>query len=176
MKKKTAVLGLALAAVFALAPVSAFADSTIGTANGTASHDVKATYVAGTPGSTVYSVEITWGEMEFTYTAAAEGTWDPTTHTYDNGEGGGNWTANGNTVKVTNHSNTDVTATLTYTAAEGFTGIDGRFDNASLPLATAVNTSVENAPNATSTLTLYGTLDPSVTTSTTVGTITVTLG
>lgn len=64
MKKKTALV-LTLAMVFSLAPLSAYAD-TITTVGGTASHDVKATYRAdssGGAGGTVYSVDITWGDM-----------------------------------------------------------------------------------------------------------------
>ena len=88
MKKKTALV-LTLAMVFSLAPLSAYAD-TIGTAGGTASHDVTATYRAdssGGAGGTVYSVDITWGDMAFTYTAEA-GIWDPTTHKTTDAEGG----------------------------------------------------------------------------------------
>ena len=80
MKKKTALV-LTLAMVFSLAPLSAYAD-TITTGGGTASHDVKATYRAdssGGAGGPVYSVDITWGDMAFTYTAEA-GIWDPSTH------------------------------------------------------------------------------------------------
>ena len=88
MKKKTALV-LTLAMVFSLAPLSAYAD-TIGTAGGTASHDVTATYRAdssGGAGGKVYSVDITWGDMAFTYTAEA-GIWDPTTHKTTDAEGG----------------------------------------------------------------------------------------
>ena len=80
MKKKTALV-LTLAMVFSLAPLSAYAE-TITTGGGTASHDVKATYRAdssGGAGGPVYSVDITWGDMAFTYTAEA-GIWDPSTH------------------------------------------------------------------------------------------------
>lgn len=83
MKKKTALV-LTLAMVFSLAPLSAYAD-TIDRVGGTASHDVTATYVdgssggAGGAGGKVYSVDITWGDMAFTYTAEAVfGTLPPT--------------------------------------------------------------------------------------------------
>ena len=114
--------------VFSLAPLSAYAD-TIGTAGGTASHDVTATYRAdssGGAGGKVYSVDITWGDMAFTYTAEA-GIWDPTTHKTTDAEGGV-WTVNndgGNTITVTNHSNTGVTAAFSYAADTGFEGISG---------------------------------------------------
>lgn len=177
MKKKTALV-LTLAMVFSLAPLSAYAD-TIGTAGGTASHDVTATYRAdssGGAGGTVYSVDITWGDMAFTYTAEA-GIWDPTTHKITDAEGGV-WTVDkegGNTITVTNHSNTGVTAAFSYAAASDFDGITGTFDNASLNLETAVGTAVDEAPNGTAALSLSGALGSTTADNTKIGTITVTL-
>lgn len=177
MKKKTALV-LTLAMVFSLAPLSAYAD-TIGTAGGTASHDVTATYRAdssGGAGGKVYSVDITWGDMAFTYTAEA-GIWDPKTHTTTSSTGGV-WTVNntdGDKITVTNHSNTDVTATFSYAAAYDFDGITGTFDNASLNLESAVGTTVEAAPKATTSLSLNGALGSTTADNTKIGTITVTL-
>ena len=177
MKKKTALV-LTLAMVFSLAPLSAYAD-TIDRVGGTASHDVTATYVDGSSGGaggTVYSVDIAWGDMAFTYTAAA-GTWDPANHTYTGAEGGV-WTVDkegGNTITVTNHSNTEITASIDYTPAPGYDSISGSFDKTSLVLATAVDTEVSNAPNDSAALTLTGALDSAATANTTIGTITVTL-
>ena len=177
MKKKTALV-LTLAMVFSLAPLSAYAD-TITEVGSSASHDVTATYRAdssGGAGGTVYSVDITWGDMAFTYTAEA-GIWDPATHKTTDAESGV-WTVNndgGNTIKVTNHSNTGVTAAFSYAAASGFEGITGTFDNASLNLESAVGTTVEAAPKATASLSLNGALGSTTTDNTKIGTITVTL-
>lgn len=181
MKKKLALV-LTLAMVFSLAPLSAYAvtNNTINTANGTATHDVTATYVAGTSGGaggTVYSVDIDWGDMAFTYTEEA-GVWNPETH-QTTGAGGGIWkatTTDGNKIKVTNHSNAAVTATFSYAAATGYDTISGSFDKATLNLATAVDTEVSNAPSDTAALTLTGALASSTAANTTIGTITVTLG
>lgn len=144
-----------------------------------ASHDVTATYRAdssGGAGGTVYSVDITWGDMAFTYTAEA-GIWDPATHKTTDAEGGV-WTVDkdgGNTITVTNHSNTGVTAAFSYAADTGFEGITGTFDNASLNLETAVGTTVEAAPKATTSLSLNGALGSTTADNTKIGTITVTL-
>lgn len=176
MKKKTALV-LTLAMVFSLAPLSAYAETI--TAGGSATHDVTATYVDGSSGGaggTVYSVDIAWGDMAFTYTAEA-GIWDPATHKTTGAEGGV-WTVDkdgGNTITVTNHSNTGVTAAFSYTAASGFEGISGSFDKESLALKTAVGTEVANAPSGTAALTLDGALGSDTTANTTIGTITVTL-
>ena len=182
MTKKKSALVLTLAMVFSLAPLSVYADKITGL-GGTASCDVKATYTtdtsggAGGAGGTVYSVDIAWGDMEFTYTAAA-GIWDPATHTIT-GADGGTWKVNnegGNKITVTNHSNTAVTATINYAAASGYEGISGSFDKTSLDLATAVGTEVSNAPSDSAALSLSGALASTATTSTKIGTITVTMG
>lgn len=178
MKKKLALV-LTLAMVFSLAPLSAYADTITGV-GGTATHDVKATYVAGSSGGAgtpVYSVDIVWGDMAFTYTEEA-GVWNPATHE-TTGAGGGIWKVNtegGNTIKVTNHSNAAVTAKFSYAAAAGYGDISGSFDKATLNLATAVGTTVGNAPSDSAALTLDGVLDSSTPANTTIGTITVTLG
>lgn len=179
MKKKTALV-LTLAMVFSLAPLSAYAD-TIDRVGGTASHNVTATYRADSSGGAgaggkVYSVDITWGDMAFTYTAEA-GIWDPATHKTTDAEGGV-WTVDkegGNTITVTNHSNTGVTAAFSYAPDTGFEGITGTFDNASLNLETAVGTAVEAAPKATTSLSLNGALGSTTADNTKIGTITVTL-
>lgn len=164
--KKIFALIFTLTLVFSLTTIPAFA-ATIDSAAGSDSHDVKATYYAGDSTKTVYSVTITWGAMDFVYN---DGAWDPENHTYD-----ANWTATGNTVTVSNHSNAAVTAKLTYNAAENYTGITGTFSNDTLGLPTAVGTDVNSAPTATATLTLSGALDSNTTANTTIGKVTVTL-
>ncbi len=91
--------------------------------------------------TTVYSVDVEWGAMTFQYESS---TWDPETHTTEEGAG---WKvydseadeavvdADGNDVKehaineikVTNHSNAGVWATLTYAAKDGYTDTTGDF-------------------------------------------------
>lgn len=167
--KKIFALMLTLALVFSLAAVPAYADSTLNNTTTSATQDVKATYdsTGGSSSTIVYSVTIVWGAMNFTY---HDSSWNPATHNYS-----ANWTADGNTVKVINHSNTDITAKLSYTAKDGFAGIKGDFDKDTLNLNTAVGTAVGEAPNDTATLTLSGALDKDTAASTAVGTITVAL-
>jgi len=183
--KKVMALVCSLALVLTLAAVPAFAAEKISSLGGTATHDVTATYKSGGgsggtggAGGTVYSVDITWGDMAFTYTAASSGTWNPETHSVE-GTSSAKWTvdsAKGNEVTVTNHSNAAVTATLTYAAETGYTGISGSFDNDTLNLKTAVGTTVSEAPTATAALSLSGALDSTTAAGTKIGTITVTLG
>lgn len=183
MKKFFAFVS-ALALALSLAAVPAFAaGDTIDTATGSSSHAVTATYDAGSgggsgggSGTVVYSVNIEWGAMKFTYTAASAGKWDPDTHTYGE-DTKASWSSNNtNTVKITNHSNAAVTATLSYSPAAGFESINGTFDKATINLATAENTTLANAPTETARLTLTGELASTTADNTTIGTVTVTLG
>lgn len=82
---------------------------------------------------TVISVDITWGDLSFTY---SDGTWNPDTHEYD-GEG---WTVDeegGNSIKVENTGNTDVNVTYEYKADE--TGITGSFTDGENPVSAPVS-------------------------------------
>lgn len=175
MKKVlTIILSLAL---LSMASVTAFAASPITSVGGSDSADVKGTYVAGGTATTVYSVDIAWGSMEFNYTDASQGTWNPETHQYD-GAALAEWScaADANKIEVTNHSNAAVKAQFSYAPAMGYSGINGAFSNGTLNLGTAVGTEVTSAPSDSVTLSLTGELSSGTSTSTTIGTVTVTLG
>lgn len=176
--KKLFSLILALTLLLSLGTVAAFAANPITAANGSDSKEVKGSYQAGDVSDTVYSVDVSWGSMEFTYTGASEGTWNPATHQYDGAAAGG-WAVNaagGNKITVTNHSNAAVTATLSYAAEAAYSGITGSFDTDTLTLASAEGTAIANAPTGSANLTLAGELASSVTASTKLGTVTVSLG
>lgn len=140
MKKITAI---ALSLVLSLATVAtAFAaDATGVQAGGSATNDVTATYKAGDPTQTVYSVDIAWTNLSFTYTAASEGTWQPSTHTYVDPVAA-SWSTG--TITVTNHSNAAVTATPSYQQKSGYQDVSMTFNaegfsNGSFTVATADN-------------------------------------
>ncbi len=142
------------------------------------SADVKADYQAGTPEKAVYNVDITWGSLEFTYTDSSKGTWNPTTHKYDGAEGAEwTWETGANEITVTNHSNTAVTATATYTPKSGYESVSLIFDKGTVNLGTADNGAVGGAGTPTSdtiTVTPSGTLKESKTRAV-IGTITITI-
>ena len=175
MKKVlTIILSLAL---LSMASVTAFAASPITTNGGSDSAEVKGTYVAGGTATTVYSVDITWGSMEFTYTDASQGTWNPQTHQYDDIVAA-NWScaADANKIEVTNHSNAAVNAQFSYASESGYSEINGTFSKNTLDLGSAVGTEVSNAPSGSVTLSLTGELSSDTSASTKIGTVTVTLG
>lgn len=124
----------------------------------------------------VYSVNVEWGAMVFTYKTDGKKTWDPENHTYDV-DGTSKWVANGDTVKVTNHSNVPVKVDFSFkkdTSADRGT-YDG---NMSVDTKT-LNAGEENKPAAAdyieSKLVMNGSLNVNVTTEVVLGTITVTL-
>ncbi len=138
--------------------------------------DVTASYHPGSTSDTIYNVDVTWGSMEFDYTAPAQGTWNPTTHEYDNPGLTGIWTCDtdANKITVTNHSNAEVEALLTYDSKVEYPEVSGSFNKAQLNLATAVGTEVESAPSDFALLTMSGELEECEST-VIVGTVTVTL-
>lgn len=71
--------------------------------------------------STVISVDVTWGSMQFTYNV---GDWDPDTHQYEGG-----WTCDEdeNKITVTNNSNIAIDVTCEYTKAQDYDWINGSF-------------------------------------------------
>ena len=128
-----------------------------GDGTGSYSAEVKGTYHPGGSGAVVYSVDIAWTDMSFTYTGAGEGTWNPETHQYS-GSSEGAWTASNDSITVTNHSNAAVKATASYQAETGYESTTMTFGNNGATVATAVGTEVASAPSATITVAPGGTL------------------
>lgn len=172
MKKFLSIL-MALTMVGAVS-VSASAE-TVTENGGESTANVKGTYVAAKTTPTVYSVDVAWGSMEFTYTDEYIGDWDPSTHKYIHSIPA-SWSCDtgANKVTVTNHSNTAVTATLSYSQKPEYTAISGDFSKTQLDIPSAVNTEVTAAPNASSLLSLSGDLSKG-TSNITVGTVTVSI-
>lgn len=155
MKKITTLL--AAAALTCAMGTTAFAADQTGVNTGDYTADVKGTYQAGGASATMYSVDITWEDMSFTYTAAGQGTWDPENHSYTGGSEA-SWSSSKN-ITVTNHSNAAVTATAAFQADPGYTDVTMTFgEKNGNTIATAVGTQVSAAPSATITVTPGGTL------------------
>ena len=142
-----------------LIPATSFTIQSEQSGDGTGSYsaEVKGTYHPGGSGAVVYSVDIAWTDMNFTYTGAGEGTWNPETHQYS-GSSEGAWTASDESITVTNHSNAAVKATAKFEADSGYESTTMTFGNNGATVATAVGTDVASAPSATITVTPGGTL------------------
>ena len=136
--------------------------------------DVTAKYNDGVKEPTVYSVDLTWEDMTFTYNESGTRTWDPDTHTYTDTTSAG-WDKTTAAVTATNHSNTEVTVSFTYTP-QGTTGVNASMSKDSFKLAAGVEHKPNEAATDSSILTITGTPNNSVTAEgVTIGTITVTI-
>lgn len=157
MKKLFATL-LAVAMLASMTVTAFAAETNTGTQD--TEITVNGSFVSGTAGSSVISVDIAWDAMDFTYTGASQGTWNPATHAYEGATEGG-WSDNTPAITVTNHSNVAINATLDFTP--DVTGVIGTFTEASgtandnvLELATAEGTAVADAPTATANFGISG--------------------
>lgn len=168
MKKIFAVI-LSVVMLMCLS-VTAFAANVTDQGTGSYSGNVTGSYVAGGSGGTVYSVDIAWEGLSFTYQAAGE-QWDPSTHQYvEHGTAG--WASDTGTITVTNHSNAAITATPSYQAATGYETANVTFSTDALNVISAATNN--KAETGTITVTPTGTL-PEETTGATIGTITITI-
>ena len=173
MKKKFLSLILASTMIMGFS-LTAFAADGI-TSGGSDSAEVKGTYSSEAT-VTVYSVDIAWEGLNFTYNGAFEGNWNPETHEYEDATSAG-WAAGNGTITVTNHSNTDITATPSYAAEAGYESAGMNFSTPALQVATADNGIDGGAGSAvvdTITVTPTGSL-PEGTEDATIGTITITI-
>lgn len=143
------------------------------------SPQVKGTYREGGDAE-VYSVDVTWGSLEYVYYAnASEGVWNPETHTLGEATPSG-WSCETgeDEISVTNHSNAAVKADFFFKADSEYAAITGSFtglENNSATLSTAVGTSKSDAPTVTTSLVLSGALDASAADGSVIGAVTVTI-
>lgn len=138
--------------------------------------DVTAKYNVSATEPTVYSVDLTWEDMTFTYNESGTKIWDPDTHTYTGTTSAG-WDKYTAKVTATNHSNANVTVSFTYTP-QGDTGVTASMSKLRFILDAGVENYPDDAATDSSLLTIKGdtTPDSSVTAEgVTIGTITVTI-
>lgn len=172
--KKLFATALALAMVLGLS-TTAFAAEVNGAGTGPQDPiDVTAKYNDGATEPTVYSVDLTWEDMTFTYNESGTRTWDPDTHTYTDTTSAG-WDKISATVTATNHSNVQVTVKFDYTP-QGATGVNASMSKDSFKLAAGVENKPNEAATDSSILMITGMPNNSVTAEgVTVGAITVTI-
>lgn len=143
---------------------------------GATSAEVKGTYTSAEEPEKVYSVDLSWAGMTFTYQEASKGTWDPKEHKYTNA-GTAEWSGQG-TITVVNHSNAAIEVVPTYTPETAYQTADMRFSAAKLQVASADNAEGENgngtSKSGTITVTPTGSL-PAGTNNVKIGTITLSI-
>ena len=161
---------LALVCILSLCAIPAFAGEETNVKPGEKTVSVVGKAKSSTTVTNVYSVDITWGAMSFTYTSEGDKEWDPDTHTYK-GNATTSWAPdveNGDLVTVTNHSNADVWVSFEFEAVANKKGTyTGKFgDDAASAVAKLIkkiDAGVENdyagASKATTKLIMDGVLN-----------------
>lgn len=175
--KKLIATALALTMTLSLSTTALAAGNVDGASVGSQYRiDVTAKYNDSAAEPTVYSVDLTWEDMTFTYNESGTRIWDPDTHTYTDTTSAG-WDKVTAAVTATNHSNTKVTVSFTYTP-QGDTGVTVSMSKLSFILAAGVENMPNDAATNSSLLTINASTKPnsSVTAEgVTIGTITVTI-
>lgn len=152
------LLAIMMIATIAL-PV--FAEESVDANGGSANVNVSGVVqYTGSSETQTISVDVAWEDMTFTYVEGVHFGWNPENHEYA-GAYEGYWENDRADITVTNHSNTEVNATLSFesgvdTVGGAFTEGSGTMDDGVLELASAVDTEVEEAPTATATFNISG--------------------
>lgn len=186
--KKLISLILALVMVMGLA-TTAFADevtspTTLTKEKNSVEIPVTGEYISELKSDEIISVDVEWDAMDFTYAATQQGTWNPSTHAYNNATEDAAWVGNTTSdIKVTNHSNVDVTASFSFAAEAGHSTVTGSFktsaeddtaaDSKSIALDAGIENKHDEADNETVTFEIGGTLAQGTAEGTQIGTITV---
>lgn len=163
--KKICTLFLAVIMIAALT-IPVFAEETVDTNGGGTNIYVNGVVqYTGSSETQTISVDVAWENMTFTYVEGVHFGWDPENHEYA-GAYEGYWENDRADITVTNHSNTEVHATLSFengvdTVSGAFTEDSGTMDDGVLELASAVDTEVEEAPTATATFNISGSISAS---------------
>lgn len=171
--KKTISITMAFALVATLSTAAFAAEADDG--NIKKNIRVKAKYVEDIKASKTIQADVVWGEMEFTYSVNGTKTWNAKTHEYDI-DTKCEWSAKGNDISVTNHSNTDIDVDFTYEPLDKYSFVKGEFTYDEVTIPTAENKAVDDEILTISTdLTLSGGLSSDVTDLTKVGNVAVTI-
>lgn len=146
-------------------------------------HEISVTggYIEELKSAEIISANVEWEAMNFTYAATQQGTWNPKTHAYDNVKETAAWVGKTTSdIKVTNHSNVDITASFSFTKNKAT--ITGTFKNGesdtvaetkTVGLSAGVLNEYDKADNETVIFEIGGSYDGDYSTDITFGTITV---
>lgn len=135
---KKILCAILVVVMMATVSTTAFA-ATIETATGSDSADVKGKYVNAVR-EDVYSVDVTWGAMEFDYYEGGQ-KWNTESHKWEaDPEDPAGWTVNNNsnTITLANNSSKAVDATFAFTAKEGYIALAGAFTYNDVALTSAL--------------------------------------
>lgn len=133
----------------AFATELASSTATINVNGGSQQIPVMGSYV-GESTEIVYSVEVEWTPMNFTYTAPSKGTWNPEKHEYTNPDSSkeGIWSEPA-TITITNHSNSEIHAAFRYESEREAKSVVVKFNEPSVSIdyQEVLNTEIASADN-----------------------------
>lgn len=173
MKKLLSILLVLMLLLSLSITVFAANPETVGK-DGSKEIDVTAKYQTSISTPEVYSVDIVWSNMTFTYTQSSTKIWNAENHAYSTSSEGA-WDKTTATVTVTNHSNVSVDISVAYTPAND-TGITGTLTNGTTTLDAGAEGDYAGADSHTATLTISGTPNNAITSDgVKIGTIKVTI-
>ena len=120
--------------------------TTITEQGGSASVNITVNYLGTSNLNTVYSVDVIWDDISFTYDAGSM-QWDPEAHDYVSEEREAGWSDASGKITVINHSNADVNIDVTFDKSNIVNGnADLSIATPSFTLNSAVGTAVADAP------------------------------
>ena len=169
--KKIATIFIAFALVLSIS-TTVFAADPIESDGGFDENDVTV-IVDKTGVGPIYSVDIEWDSLQFTYSLGS-GTWNPTDHTVSGGTAG--WDKDSANIKVTNHSNVDVSINAAFAenaATAILNEVTATLSGHTFDLNAGKLNQFDSADTSTATVQISGT--PSIEDTFVVGTITVTV-
>lgn len=136
--------------------------------------DVTARYNDNITTQTVYSVDLEWEDMTFTYRETGSRTWNPATHTYTDNTSSG-WDKTSAAVTATNHSNVPVEVGFVYQTNDVY-GVNASMSKDSFALSAGEEGKPGEAAADSSNLNISGIPNEKVTAEgIVIGTITVTI-
>ena len=140
------------------APTESSETTTITDSDGSASKDVYVSYDGNVSSETVYSVDVIWTDLSFTY---SEGTtmWDPEKHEYVTSSEASNvgWTDSEGEITVINHSNASILIDISFKKADDLTDeVEIDIIEPQFTLESAVNSTFNTAPSKTTTIKVTG--------------------
>ncbi|MBO7302832.1 MAG: hypothetical protein J6U68_01460, partial [Clostridia bacterium] len=130
---------------------------TITSLGASVSKDLEFYYSGNTSTEPVYSVDVTWDDISFTYTGGSA-KWNPASHAYDNVTSDAKWSDASGSVLVKNHSNASVDVEITFEPLSTANGTANLTVNGgSFTLSSAVaGSAYTSAPAQTATITASG--------------------
>ena len=158
MKKLSTILALALVVALSasFAVSAAEVEHSAITELGSVSKDVKFTVEETIIDDVVYSVDVAWTDLSFTYNEG-ELSWNPEDHDYTKADADAQWTDDKGSVTVTNHSNADVAVTVSFSDDNADDELSVEVANGSFTLESAVGKQGQDGDSDVAALTAKGT-------------------